>query len=279
MLELDRVVVSACHGERYWLAAAPWAAHLVALDKCPIEIVSLDGGSYHGNVAGVTTVTADAKGVRLGWGVGERFQLERILLHLGQGRIGIHIDLDVRMKRDFSLLSSLPYDLIVSRAYGAPSFAVERLGFVACFGFWIAKPSAKGLCEIWLRHILEKTYGTDMDQNVFNAMLCRVDPPRQETVSLDGMSLQMDVFQLEGCRIGVLPKEAIERNTDTGASLFGNHAPPILNGFLARAMWTHPAKVSKELISTSAIGRAAIRLRNLLRRLARASSSAPVENG
>lgn len=277
MPELDRVVVSACHGERYWLALEPWAAHLVALDGCPIEIVSLDGGSYRGDTPGVTTVSADAKGVNLQWGVGERFQIERILFHLGQGRTGMHLDFDVRIKRDFSLLSRLPYDFIVSRAYGAPSFAVEKLGFVACLGFFIAKPSAKGLCEVWLRNILEETYHTDMDQNVFNAMLCEVDPPRQETIPLDDLSLDMDVFELEGCRIGVLPKEAVERNVDARASIFANYARPILNGFLMRAMWTHPVKASKQLISTSAIGPTIIRLRNFVRQLTGVSSSAPAK--
>jgi Nucleotide-diphospho-sugar transferase len=277
MPELDRVVVSACHGERYWLALEPWVAHLVALDGCPIEIVSLDGGAYGGGAPGVTTVSADAKGVKLQWGVGERFQIERILFHLGRGRTGIHLDFDVRIKRDFSVLSCLPYDFIVSRAYGAPSFAVEKLGFVACLGFFIAKPSAKGICEVWLHNILEETYHTDMDQNVFNAMLCEVGPPRQEKVRLGDISLDMDVFELEGCRIGVLPKEAVERNLDTRTSIFGNHARPILDGFLMQAMWAHPVKVSKQLLSTSAVGPTIIRLRNFVRQLTGVSFSAPAK--
>jgi hypothetical protein len=240
----DRVVVSACHGEQYWLVAEPWAKHIAAVDGCRVELVSLDGGSTDG----VSTFIMDASSVKLQWAVGERFQIERIIWHLGQGRIGMHVDLDVRLKREFSEpLSSLPYDMIISRAYGSPLFAVEKLGFVACLGFWIAKPRAKGLCELWLRNILEKTYGTAMDQDVFNFMLCAAPPPRQETVRLGELSLDMDVFELEGCKIGVLPKEAVERNLDR-TSIFGNHARPIYDTYLWQALRKHPVKAAKHLL-------------------------------
>jgi len=260
----ERVLVSACHGERYWLVAGPWAKHIAAADGCRIELVSLDGGS----VRDVSTIAVNTSGVELKWGVGERFQIERVIWHLGQGRIGMHVDLDVRLTRDFSKpLSGLPFDMIISRAYGSPAFAVEKLGFVACLGFWIAKPPAKGLCELWLRNILEKTYGTDMDQDVFNWMLCSAPAPRQETVVLDDLLLDMDVFELEGCKIGVLPKEAVERNLDRSA-IFGNHARPIFDAFLWQALRKHPVKAAKQLLSTSVLGAPMIRLRNLGRRLA-----------
>jgi hypothetical protein len=106
---LDRVIVSACHGDRYWLAIEHWAAHLAELDGSSIEIVSLDGGAYRGDVPGVSTVSMDVAGVKLQWGVGERYQIERIIWHLDHGRVGLHVDLDVRVKRAFSLpLSRLP---------------------------------------------------------------------------------------------------------------------------------------------------------------------------
>jgi hypothetical protein len=104
-----------------------------------------------------------------------------------------------------------------------------------------------------------------MDQDVFNPMLCECDPPRQETVRLGSLPLAMDVFEIEGCRIGVLPKEAVERNLDTTA-IFGNHARPILDQFLWQAMSAHPLQAARQLLSTSVLGPPAIGLRNFARR-------------
>lgn len=259
------VIVSACHGERYWLVAEPWAKHLSAIGGCSIELVSLDGRAYSGHQ--ITTILRSAKGIELKWGVGERFQIEQIIYHLQRGVVAGHLDLDIRLKRDFTALNDLSYDFIVSRAYGAPSFAVKKFGFVACLGAWIAKPSALKLCQAWLRAIDNRTYDDDMDQNVFNAMLCEAGPPRQERVSFLNSSLTMDVFTLEGATIGVLPKEVIERNLNKTA-IFGNHDRRIFDQFVRQALWSHPLRASRELVSTSAVGPALIKLRNHLALLA-----------
>jgi hypothetical protein len=278
--ETDHLIVTPCHGGRYWLALGPWVAHIAALEKCPIEIVSLDGGQYKGGVSSVTTFMADAAPAELlRYEPTFIYRLERILFHLAQGRTCIQIDLDVRMKRDFSALCSLPYDFIVSREFGSPGLAVERLGFVAGCGFYIAKPSARRLCAAWLDHIRRKTYGTDMDQNVLNLMLCDVGSPTRQTISFGNLVLQMDVLELAGCRIGVLPKEAIERNLEIRASVFGNHHRGLIDRFLIRSLPEHPAKVLRELISTSPIGPTAIRLRNRLRAVIGGSSSIPAGKG
>jgi hypothetical protein len=263
---MKTLIVSACHGERYWLVAEPWAKHLCAIGDCSIELVSLDGRAYSSRQ--VTTIHRNANGIKLKWGVGERFQIERIIYHLERGGVAGHLDLDIRLKRDFTELSNLPYDFIVSRAYGAPDFAVKEFGFVACLGAWIAKPSALKLCQEWLRAIDNRTYDDDMDQNVFNAMLCEAGRPRQERVSFLGLSLTMDVFTLEGATIGVLPKEAIERNLGKTA-IFGNHDRRIFDEFTRQAFWLHPLRASRELASRSAVGKASIRLRDRFRMLVR----------
>jgi hypothetical protein len=230
--EPNRVVITSCYGERFWRVLGPWVAHLEALNKWPIEVVSLDGHVYDGNAVGVTTFVADTRETKLQYGASDYFRLERILSHLGQDRDCIHVDLDVQMKRDFSLLCRLPYDFIVSRAFRFPPFALKRFGFVACTGFYIAKPAARHFCEALFRNIQQNTYQSKLDQYVLNAMLVvRGDLPRQETVQLDGISLGIDVFEYDHCSVAVLPKEAIQRNPDTQSSIFGNHHRSLIEEF------------------------------------------------
>lgn len=264
----EPLIVTSCHGEYFWLAIEPWVEHLLEVDTCPIEIVSLDGRRYSGRRPGASTFIVETKGGELRWGAVDPIRLGRILFHLKQGRTCIQVDVDVRMKRKFSVLCDLPYDVIVSRAFDLPSFAAEKLGFVACCGFFIVKPSSGPLCEIWLRDLQQNTRQLGTDQEVLNAMMCEAQPPREETVQVGNLFLKMDVFEIAGCTLAVLPKEAILRDLDTEASLFGNHARPILKHFLVKDMRRHPAKVLKQLASTSPLGLFAIRVRDFARRAA-----------
>lgn len=246
---IDRMVVTSCFGERFWLAVGPWVKHLEALSDCPIEVVSLDGRAYDGDASTCRTFVADMLEAKTRYGTSalppndaaivarDGLRLDRLLFHLGRDRTCVHVDLDVRMKRDFSALCRLPYDFIISRAFHFPPFAAQKLGFVACTGFYIAKPSARHICDVLFRNIEENRYFSRLDQYVLNAMLCEVvrdDVPRRETADLDGVSLDLDVFAFDGCSIAVLPREAIERNRETESSVFGNHDIAFIDEFLAQ---------------------------------------------
>jgi hypothetical protein len=237
MSEFESVIVTSCYGASFWRAVTPWVAHLRAFNGSPIEVISLDGGAYEGDALDVATIYTAHRQKKPGYGDGDPLRLEQILRHLEQGRTCIQIDVDVRMKREFSSLSRLPYDFIVSRAFGFPTFAVKQLGFVGCTGFYIAKPSAQPLCTKMLLDIRERIHPhAYLDQHVLNAMLCAAADgglQRQETIRLDGIAFALDVFEVEACRIGVLPRETIERSADANLAVFGNHHRFFLDQFLA----------------------------------------------
>jgi hypothetical protein len=226
------VMITTCYGEPFWRAVGPWAAQLRAVTDCPIEIVSLDGRRHDEKIGtGIETVMADTGGAEPAYGTGGRYRLERILSHLEAGRTCVQIDLDVRMKRDFSPLWRLPYDFIVSRALVFPEFAREKLGFVACTGFYVAKPTAIRFCRALIEHLARNTFGSGLDQYVVNAMLGNAGPPSEEVVHLDGISFGVTVFDVDGCQIAVLSKEAVERGDDTDISIFGNHSRSIVEEY------------------------------------------------
>ena len=168
-------------------------------------------------------------------GIGSVWQ--RILRHLERGRSCIQIDLDVRMKRDFSVLSRLPYDFVVSRAFAFPPFAVKPLGFVAGTGFYIAKPTARPLCVKLPGDLRERLHrDSHLDQHALNLLLCATADgghQRTEVIQLDGLAFDIDVFEVGACRIGVLPRATTERHPATEAGIFGNHHRALLDLFLA----------------------------------------------
>jgi hypothetical protein len=226
MPDCQHVIVTSCYGSRFWRSARNWAEHLRAFDQAPIEIIALDKGRLDLPLQRVTTIAATVGSTPPRYGDGDRFRLERIIGYLREGRTCFQIDLDVRMKRPFKCLAQLPYDFIVSRAFNFPNFAAERFGFVACTGFYVAKPSALPFAEALLRDINANVYGSSYDQYVVNAILWgAADNGRhnRDSISLEGRSLDVDTFEAVGCRIGVLPRETILRSADFQQATFGNH--------------------------------------------------------
>jgi hypothetical protein len=194
--------------------------------------------------------------------VGERFQIERIAALLRTGLIAGHLDLDVRIKREFSdTLRGQPYDLIVSRAYDFPDYAARQLGFVACLGFWLAKPTALPLVEAWL-HEMRDSASLAPDQDAFNRLLLRA-APETNSIRLADYCLPVEVFSLYGCSIAVLPHDAVMRNLDDRA-IFANHDRAMFARWVRRAALRHPLRTGRQLLSTTGAGKLLIRLRAIL---------------
>jgi hypothetical protein len=215
------VVVTSCYGERFWAAVPSWLARIRSITELPVEIVSLDGRTW--KAPHVRTINF-TPGRVLEYGSGDRERTEHIVSRLEEGRICLQIDLDVYLKRDVDPIVGLPYDFIVSRAFRFPEDIVARLGFVACTGFYVAKPSALPL----LRHLYSRLReGLVLDQAELNACLVESEW-HNETVELLGFQGVADVCECRGVKICVLPKEVIARDDDLETSWFGNHFRTLL---------------------------------------------------
>jgi hypothetical protein len=229
--------VTACYGAPFWAAAPRWADGIRALHDAPIDIISLDGGQYAREDRDIATLKVDA-GEALRYGLGDKIRLAHIAARLVDGVTCIQLDVDVELKRNVAPLVELPYDFIVSRAFAAPDFAAAALGFVACTGFYVAKPSSLPLCRNILRRVARRDHDTDLDQYILNVLLvdaAEAGRHARETVALEGRDLEMDVFRVGRCRIGVLPAEAISRRDDPVGALYGVHHPNVLTRFTADA--------------------------------------------
>lgn len=184
----------------------------------------------------VQAYVAEMNGEAPSEGSGHKHSLKHVIRATKFGSTCVQIDIDVVLKRSVAPLLDLPFDFITSRAFAFPAHARDRLGFVGCTGFYIAKPKSAPFCELVLQHINRNTFGHPLDQLVLNSLLVEADEDGRhwrETASASGEDFEMDAFEIQGCRIGVLPKETIERNDDlTGPSVFGNHFKTLLDHFI-----------------------------------------------
>jgi hypothetical protein len=232
-------IVTSCYGPRYWLAVDKWTKHIRSFETWPIDIVSVDGERYVDTSDSITTVCVNPPDAELAWGSGDKYRTERVLAHLKGGLTCFQIDLDVQLKRGISILLDLPYDFLISRAFRCPPLAREKLGFVACTGFYLAKPGAARLCATVLRHIACNTYGSFLDQVVLNNMLVEAAEHggwRRRSLIFGELGFDVDEFECCGCKIAVLPKAAILRSADRQTALFGNHDSSLLEHFFPKPM-------------------------------------------
>lgn len=210
-----QIVVTSCFQPKWWALVPELASSVYGLSGLKTEVVSLDGLSCETDL--VSTVHHPDK--ELGYGAGDSERMRHILLRLSQGFTCYQIDLDVRLKRDIRCMADLPYDFIISRAFGMPRDVVDELGFVGCTGFYIAKPG----CEPLLEPLLAELGPTGVyDQNLLNWRL-RHSGWKEERVQLEEFEGRIDVCEHNGVRICILPAEAILRSPDIEASWFGNH--------------------------------------------------------
>ncbi len=209
-----QTVVTSCFADRWWALVPEFVETVHRLSGLNTEIVSLDGKAYE---AAFASTVHQPKAV--GYGAGDSERMRHILARLRQGVTCFQIDLDVRLKLDFRPMADLPYDFIISRAFGVPKEVVEALGFVACTGFYIAKPAAAPLLEPILAEL--GPLGI-YDQNLLNRRL-KDATWHQDRVTLGQFEGRIDVCEHDGVSICVLPREAILRTPEMDASWFGNH--------------------------------------------------------
>lgn len=209
-----QTVVTSCFADRWWNLVPDFADLVHALSGLKTEVVSLDGKSLE-----TPLVSTFHSPKALGYGAGDSERLRHILTRLEEGVTCYQIDLDVRLKLDFRPMADLPYDFIISRAFGVPKEVVEELGFVGCTGFYVAKPAAAPL----LRPLLAELGPVGVyDQHTLNRRW-RTWNWRQDRATMGGFEGRIDVCEHEGVSICVLPAEAILRTPEMDASWFGNH--------------------------------------------------------
>jgi hypothetical protein len=211
---MQTVVTSCFHGV-WWNLVPAFGQAIHDLSGLRTEVVSLDGLACETEF--VSTIH-HAK-TRVGYGAGDSERMRHILRRLGEGVTCYQIDLDVRLKRDFRPMADLPYDFIISRAFGMPKEVVETLGFIGCTGFYIAKPASAPLLEEILPELGELGV---YDQRLLNQRLQHA-AWREDRATMDGFEGRIDVCDYKGVSICVLPTEAILRTPDMEASWFGNH--------------------------------------------------------
>jgi hypothetical protein len=139
----------------------------------PIHVVSIDGRYVGETLDEGTFVHAPISPPepQVTIGIGERPRLEFIRARLADGIACAQIDLDVIFTRDIADLFAIDADFIVSRASSFPRFMRRAHGFVACMGFFIAKPGAARFCDEVLSTMSGRSGWEGTDQYVTNEIL------------------------------------------------------------------------------------------------------------
>jgi len=217
-----QVIVTSCYGDTYWDFANEWSSHVRAATNLPIEIISLDGGRFQGPevssfllpTSGTEQDPSDPVTIR------DSERLRHILGRITNGYTCVQIDMDVRVKRDLQPILDLPYDFIMSRAFGMPKPVVKELGFVGCTGFFVAKPGSLQLVNDLLTELTNSPGAGD--QRVINNWFLGLDW-RSEKISIGPFNGTASVCELRSARVCILPQKAISRNDDLASSWFGNY--------------------------------------------------------
>jgi hypothetical protein len=233
------IVVSSCFGS-HWAYCKRWAEHTRFKCNLPIHILSIDGthltddfgdGVFVHPVEGASPNIRDL----------ERYRLEFIVEKLASGISCAQIDFDVLLKREITDLFSIDADFIASRASRFPDFVATSFGFVACTGFYIAKPPSADLCAEIVKSMQERPYGEDPVQQVdqyvlnrlfFDEILTGAMRPFTEAPSLVGaFGEPHSVSEYHGMKVCILAKETILRGPSLKRSTFGNHHPAVRSLF------------------------------------------------
>lgn len=157
-------------------------------------------------------------GIHEGWAGSDKVRLGKIISLLSSSKYKgvVHVDLDCLLTHPIHPLVDQPYDFIISRAFVYPEFMAKSKGYVACTGFYIAKPKSLSFLNYF-----HKTLGHKPDQLVIANILH------------DKVSHKMndwDIYNLNGIALGVMPKTALLREPPfKNESTYGYHHPEVLN--------------------------------------------------
>ena len=236
-----RIVVSSCFGA-YWASAGRWAEHTRLKSGLPVHIVSVDGAhpaDGFGDGVFVHPPRAHSTSLR----DAEIYRLEFIGDKLASGISCVQMDTDVLLLRGIADLFDIEADFIASRALRLPEFMASKFGFVACMGFFIAKPRAADLC-IELADLLRARRDVDnpavetsdqylINKLFFDEILAGAMKPFTETPSPSEAFEPYLVSEYRGMRVAVLGMNTINRGVDLVRASHGIHHRSVLSLFEA----------------------------------------------
>jgi len=157
-------------------------------------------------------------GIHEKWGGSDKVRLEKVISLLSSLKYKgvVHVDLDCLLTNSIHPLIDQPYDFIISRAFVYPEFMVKSKGYVACTGFYIAKPKSLP----FLKHF-QQLMGYKPDQLIIANIL-------HDKVS--HKTNDWDVYNLNGIALGIMPKTALLREPPfQNKSQYGYHHPEVIN--------------------------------------------------
>jgi hypothetical protein len=237
--QYSRIVVTSCFGS-YWGSCKRWVEHTRFKCNLPIHILSIDGRHLtddFGEEVFVHPVKVTSEDVL----DAELHRLEFIVDRLGSGISCAQIDLDVLLKRDIADLFTIDADFIASQAFGLPEFMASRFGFVACLGFFIAKPPSAMLCAEIVKAMQESRYGEEhprrIDQYILNKLVFdqivsgEMKPFTETSPSGVPFGEPYRSSEYRGIKVCVLARDTILRGPNLAQSTFGNHFPGVLSLF------------------------------------------------
>jgi hypothetical protein len=233
-------VVSSCFGA-YWASAGRWAEHTRLKCGLPVHIISVDGAhppDGFGDGVFVHPPPAHSTSLR----DAEIYRLEFIGDKLASGISCVQMDTDVLLLRGIADLFDIEADFIASRALRLPEFMASKFGFVACMGFFIAKPRAADLC-LELADLLRARRDVDnpavetsdqylINKLFFDEILGGAMKPFAEASSSGGaLGGPYLVSEYRGTRVAILATNTILRGGNLGWTSHGVHHPAVRSVF------------------------------------------------
>jgi hypothetical protein len=198
--------VSSVYGERFHFISEKWldwnSRYLP--EETKFYLMSVDG-RVNPALAQKVNYCFPENGVQtkesLKWGSGDLPRLQKIIELCSQGFICIHMDLDVVLIKNISILLEKANGLVFSRAFTFPEKTAEKLGFVGCTGFYIATPESVNLLKYWVslieKSIREKVSNSDqasindeiLERLNWNSETIKIFEGNLKTLSVHGMVL------------------------------------------------------------------------------------------
>ena len=137
-------------------------------------------------------------------------------------------DLDVIIEKDIQPIVELPYDIIISKEIGEsnayPKECSAKLGFGACCGFMVIKPSANKFMIQIFKNMYSKEYKTYDDQvNIMNYIVNNKYILTEQEILLDGVKYINKIIEIDDIKICVLDFNIIVRDPVLNINQFGNH--------------------------------------------------------
>jgi len=164
--------------------------------------------------------------ISLVWGDGDLPRLQKIEELCMSGAVCVHVDLDLAFFRDITPILQLPYDFIISRAFAFPKDVSEKIGFVGCTGFYVAKPDSLPFLSYWIR-LIERL--TKVDQEAINQVFGDLEWKELECVG-DHCTYSHTVSTWNDVSILVLDSKMLPRNIeDISDDSYGVHNPKVIS--------------------------------------------------